>query len=220
MYILLFDCLLLLLFLFLSALTLTSSFDRHHKAVFLYLAFYAAFVPIIVIQPGDTFRGMEYIIFYGTVIGMLGLLSIAPKEEQALHRERIVGCLAFTFILGLVYLGMMYAYMRGYPEETKIIQEKEGGLTFMIIEWILLVIIECISYVILEQQLPPEVVKEAPVPDTMSGTDECSICFTENIRLHCLVPCGHTTCNSCGKKMKKCPHCKKRVREVIPIYEV
>jgi hypothetical protein len=56
-------------------------------------------------------------------------------------------------------------------------------------------------------------------PKYIQGDQECSICMNENIRLHGLVPCGHTVaCGLCASKMETCPICKREVTQFIPIF--
>ena len=50
------------------------------------------------------------------------------------------------------------------------------------------------------------------------GNHTCSICCREHIRPYCLTPCGHTVCGVCAKNSQRCPFCRKRVRDRIPIY--
>lgn len=46
---------------------------------------------------------------------------------------------------------------------------------------------------------------------------ECSICLTDKID-HVLIPCGHSYCESCANKFKKCPACRKHVKKTIKFF--
>lgn len=50
------------------------------------------------------------------------------------------------------------------------------------------------------------------------GKYKCTICF-ENEVTHCLMPCGHTFCDACSKKLqKKCFACNGEVKEVTKMF--
>jgi hypothetical protein len=65
----------------------------------------------------------------------------------------------------------------------------------------------------------PEKEKKKRYPDHHKGEDDCKICLMDHIRLHCLVPCGHTMmCRTCAKGMRKCPTCRSEIDLYVPIY--
>jgi hypothetical protein len=50
----------------------------------------------------------------------------------------------------------------------------------------------------------------------------CSICQTDSIT-HCIIPCGHTYCNTCTKRVianKNCYICRKQIKDKIKLYIV
>jgi Zinc finger, C3HC4 type (RING finger) len=53
---------------------------------------------------------------------------------------------------------------------------------------------------------------------TLFGKYKCTICF-ENEVTHCLMPCGHTFCDACSKKLqKKCFACNGEVKTVTKMF--
>lgn len=47
---------------------------------------------------------------------------------------------------------------------------------------------------------------------------KCEICININILPYTLVPCGHTVCEKCLKKIKECPFCRRRVSDTVMNY--
>jgi len=48
---------------------------------------------------------------------------------------------------------------------------------------------------------------------------ECKICHTV-APLTAMRPCGHTVCHTCGDKLKeKCPFCRERIGECLPLFD-
>ena len=69
----------------------------------------------------------------------------------------------------------------------------------------------------------------AKMPDDSKITDaqselgiilmNCSICMANNTSefMDLLVPCGHTFCNSCSKKLENCPNCRVKIDYRLPM---
>ena len=51
----------------------------------------------------------------------------------------------------------------------------------------------------------------------MDDPQLCNICYTFKSNT-CLVPCIHTTCSACAIKVKKCPMCKKMIKQKEKIF--
>ncbi|CAF3347240.1 unnamed protein product [Rotaria sp. Silwood1] len=46
----------------------------------------------------------------------------------------------------------------------------------------------------------------------------CVLCLTEEKRLAC-IPCGHmATCVACGRSLRSCPICRRKIKTFIRIY--
>lgn len=54
--------------------------------------------------------------------------------------------------------------------------------------------------------LPKEVIEEL----------NCSLCLELQVEPVAVIPCGHSFCKSCAKKVTECPNCRGKIRGVVP----
>jgi hypothetical protein len=211
-------------FFFVSVAIMASSGKWRYKGSLIYWIFYILSIGFIDIYGySSTMDVILRCYFVGFMFGCIfEAMFLLPTTPQG-----VLLCLDAVF-LATGFLSILYgvgfsSFVEGYEPVIKWMTEN-GGVTFHLFVWVTTAVLNVLCYLVfygLSSAGKTEAVvsiKKPHIPDTITGTDECGICLAENIRIHCLVPCGHSACKTCCKKLEKCHICNGEFSNVIPVY--